>query len=122
MIDFMLVAIGGFFGAISRALISKKYNNKYPLKHLGTFLVNIVGSLLLGIIIHLHIYSNINSFLGIGFLGAFTTFSTFKVEIITLMQSQKRKQLFLYLSMTYVLGICMAGIGFWISGILNQVP
>lgn len=115
MIDVILVAIGGFLGAIFRAFISKKYNNKYSFKHLGTFLVNIFGSLLLGIIIHIHIHSNINLFWGIGFLGAFTTFSTFKMETITLLRTQKRKQALLYLSMTYILGIAMAAIGFWIA-------
>lgn len=118
MIDYLLVATGGFFGAISRALISKMYNNKYSLTYLGTFLVNMVGSLILGIMTNLHFHANINLFLGIGFLGSFTTFSTFKVENITLLQSQKGKQALLYLSMTYVIGICIAGIGYWITGLL----
>jgi fluoride exporter len=63
MIDYILVLIGGFLGAISRALISKTYNNKYPFKHLGTFLVNIVGSLLLGILINLQMNASLNLFL-----------------------------------------------------------
>ncbi|KKE80053.1 MULTISPECIES: fluoride efflux transporter FluC [Bacillaceae] len=117
MIDLFLVATGGFLGAISRSIISKKLNNKFPLIYLGTFVVNILGSLLLGFLVNIHLYTSVNLFIGIGFLGSFTTFSTFKVENITLIQSKQNKQFLIYLFLTYIIGILFAFIGFWIARI-----
>lgn len=118
MINLLLVAIGGFFGAILRAIISNQYNNKYSLQHLGTFLVNSIGSFLLGFILNLHIQSGFNLLFGVGFLGSFTTFSTFKVENIKLLQSKKRKKFMVYLTMSYLLGIGLAGLGFWLARLI----
>ncbi|GGA87026.1 fluoride efflux transporter FluC [Ornithinibacillus halotolerans] len=119
MINFILVTTGGFLGSIARAIISKRYNNRFALKHFGTFLVNIIGSFLLGIIINLQVQTSVNLFFGIGFLGSFTTFSTFKIENLSLLNTAKRKQALLYISITYILGIGMAGLGFWIGRILS---
>lgn len=81
------VAIGGFFGAILRFIISSQWNST-----LGTFLVNIVGSFCLAWLFT-YFASNKNlsktlvTGIGTGFLGAFTTFSTFSVESLQLLSS-----------------------------------
>ena len=102
----------GLLGAISRSFVSNKLNNKFPMTYLGTFLVNISGSLLLGFLANIHLNTNVNLFMGIGFLGSFTTFSTFKAENITLIQSKQNKQFIIYLFLTYTTGILFAFIGF----------
>lgn len=118
MIDLFLVATGGFLGAISRSIISKKLNNKFPLIYLGTFVVNILGSLLLGFLVNIHLYTSVNLFIGIGFLGSFTTFSTFKAENISLVQARENRQFIIYLFLTYTIGILFAFIGFLFAKIL----
>lgn len=74
------VGIGGFFGAVGRYLISG-----WMYSPLDTLLVNVLGSFLLGILIYHFEYTisesvRLRLFLGIGFMGSFTTFSTFIVQ------------------------------------------
>lgn len=116
MMNLFLIAIGGFLGAISRSFISQMLNHKFPsMIYLGTFVVNITGSFLLGLLVNIHLSTSINLFFGIGFLGAFTTFSTFKIENITLLQSYKIKHFIFYLAITYTFGILFAFLGFWFA-------
>ncbi len=85
--NFLLVGLGGFFGAISRYFVYLIIPaHSFPL---ATLLVNIVGSFFLGIIFSLstRLSTEIVTTLTIGFLGAFTTFSTFSADTITLLKS-----------------------------------
>jgi CrcB protein len=84
----LFIGFGGFFGAISRYLVSKSatkwFGNLLPY---GTLIVNVVGSFILAFIYtasieKLDLSENFRFFLGVGFLGAFTTFSTFSVETL----------------------------------------
>lgn len=108
----MMVAIGGFFGAISRFGISrlfKKYDHSdFPY---ATLFVNLVGSFLLGYVIGSDIVETGILLLGTGFLGSFTTFSTFKLETIQLHADKKWKPLITYLLISYTVGILFAFIG-----------
>lgn len=112
----MLVAIGGFFGAMSRFWISrlfkKYYMSDFPY---ATLCVNVVGSLLLGIVLGAGINENGVLLLGTGFLGSFTTFSTFKLENIQLYAQKKWKPLISYLLLSYTLGILFAFLGMTIG-------
>ncbi len=81
----LLVGIGGFFGALSRYWVSSLIKGIIPI---GTLIVNILGSLFLGFLITLSSFNIIENrwvlFIGTGFLGSFTTMSTFVVETIRL--------------------------------------
>jgi CrcB protein len=73
----LLVALGACVGAPLRLLVSRLVADER-----GTLVVNVVGSLLLGLFAGLS--TNWYALLGIGFCGAFTTYSTFAVEAVTL--------------------------------------
>jgi CrcB protein len=87
LMPYLLVGVGGFIGANARFVVARivgaMFETKFPL---GTFVINISGSFLLGIlgtILALKVMPNSESMrlaLGVGFLGAYTTFSTFEFE------------------------------------------
>lgn len=114
-----MVAIGGFFGAIARFSIGKLLNGKEgtPLP-LGTLTVNLLGAFLLGIISGSKADTWIALLCGTGFMGAFTTFSTLKLEMTQFRVRKQNKQLLLYGVITYGGGIILAGLGFWLGGVL----
>jgi CrcB protein len=84
---YLLVGLGGFMGANMRFIMARwtgaMFETRFPL---GTFLINVSGSFLLGIVgtlVARKLVPNSDELrlaLGIGFLGAFTTFSTFEFE------------------------------------------
>jgi fluoride exporter len=115
MPSILLVVFGGFFGAISRYFISswakKKFNASFPV---GTITVNLVGSFFLGYFFA-GSFEMIYSLLGVGFLGAFTTFSTMNVEAVQLFLKKKTIIAIVYLILTYFFGVLLAFIGFYIG-------
>ncbi len=86
MLNVVIIGIGGFFGAIARygaALwIGQRWGRSFPL---GTFVINITGSFLIGLLMSLFterfmVNPQWRLMLIVGFLGAYTTFSTFEYE------------------------------------------
>jgi CrcB protein len=87
LLPFLLVGVGGFLGANARYVTAKWVGTwvdaRFPL---GTFLINMGGSFLLGLLGGLLAAKlvprgdDVRLALGVGFLGAFTTFSTFEFE------------------------------------------
>jgi fluoride exporter len=112
MSEVIWISIGGFFGAISRFAVSK-----YAQKHVktsfpfGTFTVNMVGAFLLGLLVGIEITKQYYSMLAIGFMGAFTTFSTFKLESEQLKRKNMTKIYFIYVASSYCLGVFLAFCG-----------
>ncbi|HEX7057723.1 MAG TPA: fluoride efflux transporter CrcB [Bacilli bacterium] len=111
-----LIAVGGFAGAICRyaisQLIAQKYRGVFPV---GTFTVNLLGSLLLGLLIGMRIPPSLFFLLGVGFLGAFTTFSTFSLEGVQLL---KERKIFLYMAYaggSVLIGVLLAYLGFFLG-------
>lgn len=83
---FLIVGIGGFFGAAARYAVAlwigRRWGQSFPV---GTFVVNVSGSFLFGLLMALSLERLMASiewrlFLTVGFLGAYTTFSTFEYE------------------------------------------
>ncbi|MCH5585016.1 fluoride efflux transporter CrcB [Shimazuella sp. AN120528] len=113
--NILLIAIGGALGALCRFLISKYFPssaNRFPL---GTFIINIIGSLLLGLLLGCMVNEKWMFFLGTGFCGAFTTFSTLQWEILRFHQERQHSLLLLYLTLSYTLGILSSIMGFFIG-------
>jgi CrcB protein len=113
---FLMVAIGGFVGAPSRYLldrgISRRIESDLPW---GTFLVNISGSLLLGLVTGLslsHHFSPLaKALIGTGFCGAYTTFSTFTLETLRLFEVGQYANAAINVTMSTLVGLAGAGIG-----------
>lgn len=105
--DLLLVALGGACGSLARFLIGKGLMKKSAGLgfSLGTFLVNITGAVLLGLVISLSVGENLYLLLGEGFLGAYTTFSTFMYEGFTLFQGNAKLNALLYTCGSLALGI-----------------
>lgn len=109
----LLVALGGCMGAISRYAVSywsKTYiSSAFPY---GTLFVNLAGSFLLGWLIGLPAGNTVYLLCGTGFMGAFTTFSTFKLETLQLGANKRWNLLFVYTGVSYTLGILLAFAGY----------
>ena len=91
-IKIVYVGLGGLLGAISRFCFYELFNKIVPSFPLSTLLVNIVGSALLGFILYSFAPGKVlpieyRHFLNVGFIGAFTTMSTFAYETIALAES-----------------------------------
>jgi CrcB protein len=88
-----LIGIGGFLGAISRYVLDSWIMSKTKLPFpMGTMVVNITGSFFLGVVFVLtlekfSLAENYRLFLGVGFIGAYTTFSTYMLESYRLLES-----------------------------------
>lgn len=111
MVELLNVLVGGFFGAIARfylsTIINGKKNSLFPY---GTVSVNLLGCFFMGIVVHYSPQENIYALLAIGFLGAFTTFSSVQMEMVTLLKN-KQKVAFIYFLITYIGGITFFMLG-----------
>ncbi|QBK26933.1 fluoride efflux transporter FluC [Ureibacillus thermophilus] len=112
-INFLFVGIGGFAGAVSRFAMSKAFNKKVSFPF-GTLTVNLLGSFLLGMIVGAKVNEMIALLFGTGFLGAFTTFSTMKLEL-TQLYLKNKKNFLLYIIITYIGGITLTFFGYLIG-------
>lgn len=108
----VLVGVGGFFGAIARFALSQYMNNRFTFRlPMATLLINLLGSFLLGIMIGASINKDAYLLLGTGFMGAFTTFSTLKLESVQLYLGKNKRGFLLYNGLSYGFGILLAFLG-----------
>lgn len=114
----LAVAAGGAAGALARfgsvGLISAAWGHA----PLGTFCVNILGCLLIGVaragVTNLQWWSlELRAMIFTGFLGSFTTFSTFEAETVTMWQQGQRTWAVLYCGASVVCGLGAYLIGWW---------
>mgnify|MGYP000427527628 FL=1 len=111
------VGVGGFFGSILRYLISHYINiSTHSTFPFGTLTVNVVGSLLIGIIIAATLEGDLTKSMRLlfatGFCGGFTTFSSFSYEFFSLLQHEQTGYAFLYATASFVLGLAFVWLGF----------
>ncbi|HEX9445491.1 MAG TPA: fluoride efflux transporter CrcB [Candidatus Binatia bacterium] len=93
MILSLYIGIGGFFGAIARYLLSRAVGGWLGAFPLGTLLVNVSGSFVLGLILYGVAYGKgmspeLRGFWTVGFIGAFTTMSAFAYETVRLLEME----------------------------------
>lgn len=112
------IAFGGAFGACSRYLISELcvflFGKGFPY---GTLTVNILGSFMMGLLIaalqgELISVEPWRQVIGLGFLGALTTFSTFSMDNVLLMQQGAFIKFGLNILLNVILSISAAWVGF----------
>jgi fluoride exporter len=124
MNKFMLVAIGGCLGALSRYGISllavKLFSDKFPL---GTLTVNLTGCFLIGLMFSLGSERNIvnplfRMFFVTGFLGALTTFSTYGIESINFARNGLFNTSIINIAANNIGGFLLILIGLWIGRII----
>ena len=117
----LYVALGGAFGSVARYLminaVGKLHVSAFPY---GTFAVNILGSTLMGLWIGIMATMlpekgrELHLLFAVGVLGGFTTFSTFSLDIYSLLQSGLNSQAALYIGGSIALSLVglFAGLGF----------
>lgn len=114
----ILIGLGGFFGSIARYFVSKLNNHLEWLSiPIGTLVVNVTGSYLIGFLIGISEKSPIltvefRMFLMVGLCGGFTTFSSFTGENLMLMRNGQFLSLFLYTGLSILLGFTAVYFGY----------
>jgi len=117
--NILFVFLGGGFGSVLRYLISKGLSPVFSTSVTATFLVNILGSFLIGLLIGLEIKNIISKqyllLLVTGFCGGFTTFSAFAFEYHDMLKTGEYSQALIYIFASIVLGLLAVGTGFILS-------
>ncbi len=125
MANILLVGLGGFLGALLRYSISGAVQGWFKSVSFpsGTLFVNLVGCLLIGVLSQLAetrgmISSEARSFIFVGLLGAFTTFSTFGDDTVNLFKKGEELLSLLNIGTHLVLGISAV----WLGRFLATIP
>ncbi len=119
-----LVFLGGGIGSIFRYLIGLALNKNDFLTPYGTFLVNVLGSLLIGILAgynlrNLNLSHEYQALLIAGFLGGFTTFSSFAFENLVMLQNGRYLLFATYFATTLIVGLFAVAFGYHLSGYIK---
>ena len=118
---YLVVLVGAGLGGLTRYVagtwIMTKYGGRFPL---GTFIINITGSFLIGVLMtlfaeRLQPHPNWRLFLVVGILGGYTTFSSFEYETYQAVRDGER-----WMGMLYVAGSVLLGyLGVWLGALLT---
>ena len=115
---YLAVAIGGALGALSRFDMGQWLaDSGYAHLHPATFLVNVIGALLIGILFvgaeRFTLSEPARLGMSVGFLGAFTTFSAFSLQLLTDIQEGQVLRAVSYATATVFLCLisCLVGVG-----------
>ncbi len=118
----LIIGIGGFIGAVMRygvgLWIGQRWGRAFPL---GTFVINVTGSFLIGLLMPLLTERFILNpqwrlLLVVGFLGAYTTFSTFEYETGALLKDSE----YLYASLNIILSVAVGFIALKIGEVIAK--
>lgn len=107
----LIVGFGGFIGTVARFLTSRYFQeNIASVFPWSTFLINIIGSLLIGIFFGISekgdfMSPDVRLFLTVGICGGFTTFSTFSNDAFLLIRQDEWLRFAFYTSMSFFLGL-----------------
>lgn len=117
----LYIALGGAGGAVSRywlmSAVGRRWGDMFPY---GTLLTNVLGSFAMGALVallarylppHQH---EIRAFVAVGFLGAFTTFSTFSLDVITLYERGQWGAACAYMALSLIACVAALAAGLYI--------
>lgn len=122
--NLLAIAAGGALGALSRYglvnLVGVLLGRGFPW---GTLLVNVTGSLIMGLLFVLVVQNEAlrrewEAVLTVGFVGAFTTFSTFSLETLLMLQSGRTLAATAYVAGSVVLCVAACGLGMKLARLL----
>ncbi|MCW8356815.1 MULTISPECIES: fluoride efflux transporter CrcB [Marinomonas] len=118
---YFMIAMGGAFGALSRygmtKCINSYWHHHFPF---ATMLVNVLGCVLMGVAFvviseRMPSLEPYRPLVMVGFLGAFTTFSTFSLEIVALINMQAWLSAISYLLLSCILGVLGLAVGMTVT-------
>lgn len=118
---YLLISVGAVLGANARYLVGmwavQRFGPGFPY---GTFLVNVTGSFVLGFLLaalegRLPLPADLRFLLGVGFLGAYTTFSSYTVESLLLLRDGSAGMALLNILGNNAVGLAAAYLGFLLA-------
>lgn len=122
MLKYLVVGVGGFLGAIARYIVATYIGSRYGVRFpYGTFVINISGSFLIGFIVALLARTTASQYwrylIPIGFIGAYTTFSTFEYETLRAVQDGQLTTGLLNVALSVVVGF----VAVWAGAAIGRV-
>ena len=121
----LLVGIGGVVGALARyyagLAIAQRVGTAFPV---GTLVINVTGCFMIGLIGTLAaeratlVSPEVRLAAGVGFCGAYTTFSAFGLETVALVRTGALAEAALYVGLSNALGVLAIFAGFWFARML----
>ncbi|MDP3890455.1 CrcB family protein [Nocardioides sp.] len=114
----LLVAVGGAAGAAARYAASSRWDRPAPRLPSGTIAVNVLGSLILGVLIGAGAGATGLALLGVGFCGALTTYSAFAVQVTERAGPGARRGAGLVTALTLVPALLAVLVGAAVGGLL----
>jgi fluoride exporter len=124
MSKLFLIGLAGFLGTLSRywmsGLIAKRYGETFPM---GTLVVNLLGCFLIGLLFYLFeerflVNQTVRTAVLIGFLGGFTTFSSFGLQTFTLLQDGEFGLAILNMTASNIAGLLLVWAGYTLARIV----
>lgn len=119
---FVALALAGGLGAVARLVLDALVRSRVPATiPLGTAIINVSGSLVLGLLVGLVSAGTlplaVQLIAGTGFLGGYTTFSTASVETVRLVQQRRVRAAVSYALGTLALALAGAALGLWLGSL-----
>ena len=113
---YLMIAIGGSAGALTRYLVSAFINNlvssSFPA---GTLFLNVTGSFIIGFLFQIYqsvlVSDEVKMLVTVGFLGSYTTFSTYSLETLNLLLANQYKSAVINVAVSNVLAVSMSLLG-----------
>ena len=113
---YLLVAAGGALGAVARFAVAtgfaRRFGSGWPW---GTLFINVTGSFIIAVLAARLTSANLRYLLPIGFLGAYTTFSTYEFETLRLFQLGQAPGALVYVAASNLLGFGAVLLGGWVA-------
>lgn len=122
MLKYVVVGMGGFLGAVARYVVGNYIGSRYGVRFpYGTFVINMSGCFLIGLILTLLARTTASPYwryaIPIGFIGAYTTFSTFEFETLRAVQDGQVTTGLLNVALSVVVGF----LAVWTGAAIGRV-